>query len=61
VRLEVAQRKRKAVIDADQRRRVLDELLDQPFGNAPARPVFALRRRWRDLDWRRIVFGEIDA
>ena len=61
MRLEIAQRERKAVIDADQRWRVLSEPLDQPFGDAAPRSIFARRRRWRDLDGRRITFGNIDA
>ena len=39
--LEIAQREREAVVDADQRRRVFGEPLDQPFGDALPRPVFA--------------------
>ena len=61
VRFEIGQRKGKAVIDADQRWRVLSEPLDQPFGDAAPRSIFARRRRWRDLDGRRITFGNIDA
>lgn len=36
MRLEIAQRKRKAMIDADQGRRVLGEPLHQPFRDAAA-------------------------
>ena len=34
--LEIAQRKREAVVDADQRGHILGEPLDQPFGDALA-------------------------
>ena len=39
--LEIAQRKREAVVDADQRRCVFGQSLDKPFGDAAPRPVFA--------------------
>jgi hypothetical protein len=39
--LEIAQRERETVIDADQRRRVLGEPFHQPFGNTAPRPIFA--------------------
>ena len=59
--LEIAQREREAVVDADQRRHVLGQPFDQPFGDAAPRPVFA--RRWwrRHFDGRRIALGQIDA
>jgi hypothetical protein len=41
MRLEIAQRKRQAVINADQRRRVRGKPLHQPLGNTAPRPVFA--------------------
>ena len=59
--LEIAQRKREAVVDADQRRRVLGQPLDQPFGDAAPRPVFARRWRRQHLDRRRVALGQIDA
>src|SRR5258708_6742499 len=61
VRLEIAQRERKAVVDADQRGRILGQPFHQPFGDALAGPVFARRwRRWH-LDRRRFSLGQIDA
>jgi hypothetical protein len=61
VRLEIAQRKRKTVIDTGQRGRLFGQPWSQPFGDAAPRPVFA-RRRWRHhLDGRRLAFGQIDA
>ena len=61
VRLEIAQRKRKAVVDADQRGRIFGEPFHQPFGNALAGPVFA-RARWRrNFLRRRLALGQIDA
>ena len=33
--LEIPQRKREAVVDADQRRSILGQPLDQPFGEVP--------------------------
>ena len=59
--LEIAQRERKAVVDADQRRHVLGQPFHQPFGDAAPRPVFARARRRRNFDGRRIAFGQIDA
>lgn len=44
VRLEIAQRKREAVIDADQCRPILGKPLHEPFGDAATRPIFARRR-----------------
>ena len=35
VGLEIAQRERKAMVDADQRRSILGQPLDQPFGEVP--------------------------
>ena len=43
---EIAQRKRKPVIDADDRRDILGQALGEPLGNAASRPVLA-RARWR--------------
>ena len=61
VRFEIAQRKGKAVVDADQRRHVLGQPLHQPFGDALAGPVFA-RARWRRNFHRKpIALGQIDA
>jgi hypothetical protein len=40
MRLEIAQRKRKAVVNANQRGRAFNEPLDQLFGNATPRPIF---------------------
>ena len=51
MRLEIAQRERKAVVDADQRGRILGQPFDQLFGDALAGPIFA--GRW----WRRISTG----
>jgi hypothetical protein len=45
VKLKVPQRKRKAMVDADQRGNILGQFLYQPFGDAAPRPVFA--RGWR--------------
>ena len=59
--LEVAQRKRKAVVDADQRGQVLGQLVDQPFGNPTPRPVFLQRWRRQNLDRWCIALGQIDA
>jgi hypothetical protein len=61
VNLEVAQREREGVVDADQRRRILGEPFHQPFGDAPARPVFVQARRRLDFHRARIAFGQIDA
>ena len=41
VRLEISNRKREAVVDTDQGRRILGKPLDQPFGDAASSPVFA--------------------
>ena len=41
---EMAQRKGKAVVDADQRRYVFGQSRDKPFGDATPRPVFARAR-----------------
>ena len=53
--LEVAQRKRKAVVDADQRGRVLGQLVYQPFGDTASRPVFLRGWRRQNLDRRYIA------
>ncbi|WP_248308487.1 hypothetical protein [Bosea sp. 124] len=45
MRIEIAQREGKTVVDADQYGRILGHLLHQPFGDALAGPVFA--RAWR--------------
>jgi hypothetical protein len=59
--LEIAQREREAVIDADQRRHVLGQSLYQPFCNPAPGPIFPGRRwRWYS-DWQRVAFGLIDA
>jgi len=57
----VAQRKREAVIYADQSRRGLGKPPDQPFHDAASRPVFAWRWRRGDFDRRRVGLGQIDA
>jgi hypothetical protein len=43
--LEIAQREREAVIDADKRRQVFGQPFDQPFSDALSGPV--LPGRWR--------------
>src|SRR5258708_31417978 len=40
VGLEIAQRKREAVVNADQRCRLFTQPRDEPFGNAAPRPPF---------------------
>ncbi|MFZ0459404.1 MAG: hypothetical protein WAM17_13355, partial [Rhodoplanes sp.] len=59
--LEVAQRKRKAVVDADQCGLVFGQLVYQPFGDTTSRPVFLQGWRWQNLDRRCIPLGQIDA
>ena len=59
--LEIAQRKREAVVDADQRWRGLGKSLDQPFRDATPGPVLAGRWRRSDFDRRRVGLGRIDA
>jgi len=59
VHLEIAQRKRKSVVDADQGGYVLGQSLHQPLRDPAPRPVFFQRRWWRNLDGR-IALGEID-
>jgi hypothetical protein len=44
--LKIAQRKGKSVVDADQRRHILGQPLDQPLGDAAPRPVFTCAGRW---------------
>ena len=41
VHLKIAQWEREAVVDTDQRRHVLSQLLCQPFGDFASSPVFA--------------------
>jgi hypothetical protein len=61
VRLEIAQRERKTVVNPDQRGRTLAQPFHQPLGDALAAPVFARRwRRWH-FERRRFTFGQIDA
>jgi hypothetical protein len=57
VKFIVPQRKRKAVVDADQCGRILGE----PFGDAAPGSVFARARRRQDFDRRRSALGEINA
>ncbi|MFC7538836.1 hypothetical protein ACFQU2_04345 [Siccirubricoccus deserti] len=45
VRLEVAHREGETVADADQRRHILGQALNEPFRNAAPGPVFAGARR----------------
>ena len=53
VNLEIPQWKRKAMVDADQRRHVFGDARHQPFRNAAPRPVSARAGRWGDfLGWR---------
>ena len=47
VHFEIAQRKRKPVVDADDRWAIFGQAVSQPLGDAPARPVLA-RARWRE-------------
>jgi hypothetical protein len=61
VKLKVPQRKRKAVVDADQRGNILGQFLYQPFGDAAPRPVFAWRWRRRHFGRRPIAFGQVNA
>jgi hypothetical protein len=44
--LKIAQRKGKSVVDADQRRHILGQPLDQPLGDAAPRSVFTCAGRW---------------
>jgi hypothetical protein len=41
--LEIVQREREAMVDADQRRSILGQPLDQPFGGGLPAPVFSRR------------------
>lgn len=59
--LEVAQRKGKPVIDANDRRNVLREPLGQPVRNAASRPVLARAGRRRHLGRRGLADGALDA
>jgi hypothetical protein len=52
VRLEIRLREGKAVVDANQRGRILGKSLHQPFGDALAGPVFARAWRRQNLDRR---------
>jgi dihydrofolate reductase len=61
MRLEVAQRKRKPVIDDYDRRDVFREPLGQPVRDAAARPVLAKAGRRRYLTRRRLANGAVDA
>ena len=55
VDFEVAQRKRKRMVDADKRGRTVPKFGNEPFGEAAARPV--LPRTGRRLDFRRRLRG----
>ena len=59
--LEIAQGKREAVIDADERRSALGEPPDQPFGNPASCPIFAARWRRINLDRDTMAFCHVDA
>jgi len=49
VLLEISQRERESVVDADNRRRSFGEPLNQPLGNAPPSPILPRARRWLDF------------
>ncbi len=59
--LEIAQREREPVVDANERGHVLGEPLDQPFRNALSGPVCAWG--WRRVNLRQCYIepGQIDA
>ncbi len=57
MKLKVPQRKRKAMVDADQRGNILGQFLYQPFGDAAPRPILLGRWRRRNFDRRRISLG----
>jgi hypothetical protein len=61
VLLEVCQRKRKAMIDPDERCHVLGEAFGQPLRNLAARPVLARARGRPCLLRRRISVRYIDS
>jgi hypothetical protein len=59
--LEVAQRKGKPVIDADDRRDGFRKPLGKPVRDAASRPVLARAGRRRYLKRRRLANGAVDA
>ena len=59
--LEVAPRKGKAVVDADQRRHLFAQPFRQPFGNTAPCPVLAGARWWQDFNGWRGSIRQIDT
>jgi hypothetical protein len=51
VLLKIPHRKREPVINADNRRNVFGQSINEPFGDSPACPVFARTWWWFHLDW----------
>ena len=60
VNLEISQRERKAVVDADECRRILRKALHQPMSNALAGPIFPRARRWMYFGGRAVALCPID-
>ncbi|GBL38872.1 hypothetical protein EMGBD2_01300 [Nitrospirota bacterium] len=61
VNLEIAQRKRESVVDADKRGGVLAQPRHKPFGNPAPGPVFARRCRREYFTRRVIAFCHVDT
>ena len=61
VGLEIAERKRKRMVDADEGRRAVAEFGGKPLGNAAACPIFARTWRRRDFGGRLRGRGRVKA
>ena len=60
VNLEISQREGKAVVDADECRRILRKALHQPMSNALAGPKFPRARRRMYFGGRAVALRQID-
>jgi hypothetical protein len=58
---DIAEGKREAMVNPDQRGRFVGPPFDQPFGDAASRPLFAGLWGGRTLDGRRITLRQINA
>jgi len=66
VGFEIAEGERKAMVDAGQRRGILGQSFNQPFGDVLPAPIFSRRLCSRGLrrqhfDWRCVVLGQVYA
>ena len=59
--LEIAQREREAVVDADQRWGILGQAFQQPLCDTLPRPVFARAGWWLNFEGLRATISAIDA